>query len=176
MLKKTITYTDFDGVERVEDFYFNLTVTELIELESQGDGEGMADKIRRIVQEGNNIKILSIFKDIVLKAYGERSEDGRRFIKNDQLAVEFSQTPAYDALITEFFVDADSASDFINGVIPSKLLEQIKAEQAVSSELGSRAEEAVNMEANTRPDLSTEELTKLLEERKKGESGRQYGL
>lgn len=118
MLKKTITYTDYNGVERTEDFYFNLTKAEVVELEMSTTG-GLTEMINRIVAAQDAPTIIAIFKKLILKAYGEKSPDGKRFIKSDEIATAFSQTEAYSQLFMEFATDADAASKFVNGIIPA---------------------------------------------------------
>ena len=117
MIKKTITYTDYDGNDRTEDFYFNLTKAEVMEMEMMTDG-GLQKMIEKIIQTSDTKKIIEIFKGIILKSYGEKSPDGRRFIKNDELRDAFSQTEAYSNLFMELATDAKAATDFVNGVIP----------------------------------------------------------
>ena len=94
MLKKTITYTDYNNIERTEDFYFNLNEAEIMEMQMSTAG-GLAETIQKIVQAQDAPAIIKIFKELVLKAYGEKSPDGKRFIKNDEIATAFSQTEAY---------------------------------------------------------------------------------
>ena len=118
MLKKTITYTDYNGVERKEDFYFNLTKAEIMELEMSISG-GLTEMINRIVAAQDAPAIVKIFKELVLKAYGVKSPDGKRFIKSDELATEFAQTEAYSQLFMELATDADAASAFVNGIVPN---------------------------------------------------------
>lgn len=117
MLKKTITYTDYNDVERTEDFYFNLTKAEMAEMELSTEG-GLADMIKRIVAAKDTPTIISIFKKLILKAYGEKSADGKRFIKSEELSTGFSQTEAYSVLFMELATDDKAASDFVNGIIP----------------------------------------------------------
>lgn len=123
MLKKTITYTDYNGVDRTEDFYFNLTKAELTEMELSTTG-GMAEMMQRIVNAQDAPAIIKIFKEIVLKAYGQKSPDGRRFIKSEALREEFSQTEAYSILFMELATDADAAAKFINGIVPADTAKQ----------------------------------------------------
>lgn len=120
MLKKTITYTDYNGKERTEDFYFNLTQTEITELEVSEEG-GLVEMINRITKEENAKEIFRIFKMVILKAYGEKSDNGRRFIKSDELSNEFAQTEAFNVLIMSFFNSegsGDVAAQFMNGIVP----------------------------------------------------------
>lgn len=120
MLKKTINYTDYNGMERKEDFYFNLSKAELTEMELSTAG-GLAEMIQKIVDTQDTPKIVKIFKDLVLKAYGEKSPDGKRFIKNDEIREAFSQTEAYSELFMELASDADAAAAFVNGIVPKDL-------------------------------------------------------
>lgn len=124
MLKKNIKYTDFNGVEREETFLFNLTKAELMEME-MGTNGGLAEQIQKIVDAQDSPAIIKIFKDIVLKAYGEKSEDGKRFMKVDAagvpLSLGFSQTEAYSQLFMELATDADAAANFIKGIVPSDI-------------------------------------------------------
>lgn len=120
MLKKTITYTDYNEVERTEDFYFNLTKAEVMEMEMSTAG-GLAETIQRIVAAQDAPAIIKIFKDLVLKAYGEKSPDGKRFIKSDAIREAFAQTEAYSILFMELATDADAAAKFVNGIVPADL-------------------------------------------------------
>lgn len=120
MLKKTIEYEDFDGNKIVEDFYFNLTKAELSELEMEENG-GLSNYIQQIVDEKDAKKIIQIFKDIILRSYGKKSEDGKRFIKTKEMAEEFSQTNAFSELFVKLAYDSQEAADFINGIIPAGL-------------------------------------------------------
>lgn len=117
MLKKTFTYVDYNGVERTEDHYFNLSKAELMEMELSTTG-GLAEMINKIVAAQDAPAIVKVFKELVLKAYGQKSADGRRFIKSKELADEFSQTEAYSQLFMELATDADAAAKFVNGIVP----------------------------------------------------------
>lgn len=117
MLKETITYKDYNDVERTEPFYFNLTEAELMELEMSTEG-GLAEMINKIVTAKDAPAIIKVFKDLVLKAYGEKSPDGKRFIKSAEIATAFSQTEAYSQLFMKLATDADAAAKFVNGIIP----------------------------------------------------------
>lgn len=118
MLKKTITYTDYNGVERKEDKYFNLSKAELMEMEMSTAG-GFAEMIQKIVDAQDTPSIVKIFKELILKAYGEKSPDGKRFIKSEELSTEFAQTEAYSVLFMELATDAEAASAFVNGIVPA---------------------------------------------------------
>lgn len=120
MLKKTVTYVDFNGVERTEDFYFNLTKAEVTEMELSVNG-GLSKMIEEIVKSNDNMRIVNLFKEMVLKAYGEKSEDGRRFIKSEELSKAFSQTEAYSEIFMELALNEGKAADFINGILPANL-------------------------------------------------------
>lgn len=125
MLKKTITYTDYNGVERTEDFYFNLSKAELMDMELGIEG-GMAELISKIVAAKDNPTILAIFKKLVLQAYGEKSADGKRFIKSEELSTAFAQTEAYSDLYMELATNADEASKFVNGIMPAVKKSELK--------------------------------------------------
>lgn len=117
MLKKTISYTDYNGNSRVEDHYFNLNKAEIIELESSESG-GLSAMLEDIVKSNNSKTIIEVFKKIILRAYGKKSEDGRRFIKSDALREEFEQSEAYSELFMELATNAEAAAAFVNGIIP----------------------------------------------------------
>ena len=123
MIKKTITYKDYNQVDRTEDFYFNLSKAEVMEMEMSTSG-GLAEMITRIVAAQDQPAIIKIFKDLILKAYGEKSPDGKRFIKSDELSTAFSQTEAYSQLFMELATDAEAASAFVNGIVPADMAKQ----------------------------------------------------
>ena len=118
MLKKTFTYTDYNGVERTEDHYFNLSKAELMEMELSTTG-GLAEMINKIVAAQDAPQIVKLFKELVLKAYGQKSADGRRFVKSKELSDEFAQTEAYSQLFMELATNAEAASAFVNGIVPA---------------------------------------------------------
>lgn len=120
MLKKTITYTDYDGNVRTEDFYFNLSKPELIEMQVSSDG-GLDKFIKRVVDAQDSKELVALFKEFILKAYGVKSDDGRRFIKSEEIRNSFSQTEAYTELFMELSTSADAAASFLNAVVPSEL-------------------------------------------------------
>lgn len=123
MLKKTITYEDFNGETVSEDLFFHLSKAELVELEMSHKG-GLGASLQRIVEAEDGKAIIAEFKNIILSSYGKRSEDGRRFIKNQALREEFESSEAYSTLFMELVTDTDSAVEFINGVIPKGMVEE----------------------------------------------------
>lgn len=123
MLKKTIKYVDYNGVEREEDFYFDLSKAEITEMELSQDG-GMSNLIQKIVNTKDMPSLIKIFKQLILKSYGEKSADGRRFIKSEQLSTEFTQTPAYSELFMELATDEKAAANFINSIVPQEISEK----------------------------------------------------
>lgn len=127
MLKKEITYTDYNGVERKEDFYFNLSKAELAEMQMSVDG-GLTTMLERIVKSQNVPEIMKLFKEIILKSYGVKSDDGKRFMKSEELSNNFEQSEAYSELFMECMSNPDKASEFITGIIPSALAQQVKAQ------------------------------------------------
>ena len=129
MLKKVIKYKDFNGTEREETFYFNMTETELGELDIDAGGT-LAHRLVRIVQTQNGAEMAKFIKELIVRSYGEKSDDGRRFVKSKEISEAFSQTEAYTELFMELATDADAAGIFINGIIPADLVEQAKEEIA----------------------------------------------
>lgn len=120
-----IKYTDFNGDEVEEEFYFNLTKAELIELEMGHDG-GLSEALKRIVASKDGNKIMGEFKSLLLKAYGVRSEDGKRFIKSQAASEEFASTEAYSELFTSIVTDPEYAAEFISSIMPQDLMKQVK--------------------------------------------------
>lgn len=123
MVVKKIKYTDFNGVEREEEFMFNLTEAEITEMELTTDG-GLSDSIKKIIAAQNTPEIIKVFKMLLLKSYGEKSADGRRFVKSEELSEEFSQTNAYSQLFMELATDDKAAVAFINGIMPDSMQEK----------------------------------------------------
>lgn len=132
MLKLTETYVDYNGNERTEDFYFNLTKAELMEMECSTTG-GLTELIQKIVAEQDAPAIIKIFKEIVIKSYGQKSLDGKRFIKRPELAEEFSQTEAFSNIFMRLATDADAAAKFINGIVPAEVAKQSSPAPTISS-------------------------------------------
>ena len=125
MLKKTIKYTDYNGVEHTEDFYFNLSKAELTEMELSTTG-GYGEMLQGIVAAEEHTKLVPIIKDIIFKSYGEKSDDGKRFMKSPELSTAFSQTEAYSELFMEIATDADASAAFVNGIIPTDVQQKVE--------------------------------------------------
>ena len=133
MLKKTITYTDYNGFERTEDFWFNLSKAELIEMELSKSG-GLSESLKRIVNSKDTPSIIREFKYILSKSYGIKSDDGRRFIKSKEISDEFMQTEAYTILFMELATNTEAATLFINKLIPSEKVMSIADESILPSQ------------------------------------------
>lgn len=130
MLKRTITYPDYNKMNRTEDFYFNITQAELIEMEYTTTG-GLSVMIDKLISAVDLPAIIKIMKELILKAYGEKSPDGRRFVKSPELSEAFSQTEAYSQLFMELATNSQAASDFINGILPTPNSQQQATIKAV---------------------------------------------
>lgn len=120
MLKITKTYEDWNGMERTEDFYFNLSEAEITELQI-GTVGGFAETIEKIINAKDQPELIKIFKDLVLMSYGEKTADGRHFRKNDEVKNGFVDNPAYSIIFMELVSDAEKAAEFINGIMPKSI-------------------------------------------------------
>ena len=120
MIKKTIKYVDYEGVEQKETFFFNISKVEVAEMEVSKDG-GFVRYVEKISEEKNAARLVELFKEVILIAYGEKSPDGKRFVKSKELSTAFSQTEAYVELFMELSSDADKAAEFFNGILPQKV-------------------------------------------------------
>lgn len=128
MIKETITYEDFNGEEWTEDFYFHLSKNELSKWELSKEG-GLDKFLEKIVQTHNVKELYQMINDLILMSYGEKSPDGKRFVKSEELSKAFSESPAFDELIMEFMTDEGSKlADFVNGLLPKDLAKQVEAE------------------------------------------------
>lgn len=124
MYKETVKYIDYNGVERTEDVYFNLSKAELMEMQLSTAG-GFDTMINKLIKAQDQPTLVKVFKDIILRSYGVPSPDGRRFVKTKELAEEFTQTEAYSDLYMKFITDSEAAAKFINGIMPKSLIEQM---------------------------------------------------
>jgi len=132
MLKKTITYTDYNGIERKEDFLFNMTKSELMKWDLKTPG-GLAARLERITQKYDVPALTSFIEDIIDMSYGVKSDDGVRFIKDEKLSTMFRQTEAYDQLFVTLLSNEKETTDFINGILPQELMEEVKKQNATSN-------------------------------------------
>jgi len=126
MYKKTVHYTDFDGNEREETLYFNLTKAEMVKMELRSGG--MQDMIERITEAKDSYKVAEVMEDIIARSYGEKSADGKRFIKNQEIMDAFKATDAYSELFMELVTNADAAAEFVNGIMPADIRERAQEE------------------------------------------------
>ena len=129
MLKKIITYTDYNGVERTEPFYFNLSKAELMEMELGVTG-GMTEMLDKIIAAKDAPSLMKTFKEMIMKSYGIKSDDGKRLIKSEELSIAFTQTEAYSVLFMELITDDKAAADFVNGIIPNEIQAEVVAQTA----------------------------------------------
>lgn len=118
MLKKTITYTDLNGIERTEDFYFDMSKREIVKMQVSTKG-GYDVQLKSIAADLNGALIMEFIENFIAKAYGEKSEDGRRFMKSEEISKAFMETPAYEVLFEELVTDDKAAADFVNTVMRS---------------------------------------------------------
>ena len=176
MLKKTITFKDLDDNDVTEDFYFNLSKAELTELELTYPG-GFTAHLERVIESEDGAQIISTFKDVILRTVGKRSEDGRRFIKSDEIRDDFVQTDAYSEMFMELCTSAEAAATFIKGIVPNDLLEEINKQmpaamadrqiQNVVDKLPTGEQPIVKKEPK---DMTIEELRAAFAEREKSQS------
>lgn len=134
MFKKTMTYTDWNGVERTEDIYFNLSKAELLEMQLTTEG-GIDNMIQQIVRAKDTVSLVKLYKELILKAYGRKSADGRRFEKSEEISRAFTETPMYSDLYMELATNDKAASDFITGIMPKDLENEVKKAMNDSSQL-----------------------------------------
>lgn len=148
MITKTIKYTDYNGVEREEKFLFNLSKAELMEME-MGTVGGLTEMIQKIIETQDQPSIIKIFKELILKAYGEKSADGKRFVKVDNdghpLSVAFSQTEAYSQLFMELATDSVAAANFVKGIVPGDIdLSKVELPEGMNNVLDTKQENQNN--------------------------------
>lgn len=117
MYKRTINYIDYNGTERKEDYYFNLSKAEILEMEMTTPG-GFIEMLQNIIDAKDSSALFKIFTDLILKSYGQKSPDGKKFVKNDTIREDFKQTEAYSILLLELVTNAEEASNFVNKIIP----------------------------------------------------------
>lgn len=132
MFKKTITYTDYNGEERTEDFYFHLNKAEAMKMELSVNG-GFSAQMRKYLATKDMASLTKTFDNFILMSYGEKSNDGKRFIKNEELTKAFTETEAYSNLFMELATNPDMAAAFLNGIIPQDIVEEAKNQQKLST-------------------------------------------
>lgn len=125
MHKETITYTDYDGVERKETFYFNLSKAEITEMELSVAG-GLSTALKIIVEKKNIPQVIKTIKDIIIRSVGIKSADGRRFLKSDEIREDFLQSEAYSELFMKMLSDADYAAAFMRAIVPADLAKAVE--------------------------------------------------
>ena len=130
MLKKKITYTNFNDEEVTKDFYFNLSKTELLDMEASESGS-LGDKLKRIIDSKDESAMYREFREIILTSYGVKSDDGERFVKTPELRKAFEQTVAFDVILIELATNSDQAQKFVNGVMPKDLDQFVSAEEKI---------------------------------------------
>lgn len=162
MLKKTITYKDFNDEEVSEDFFFHLSKAEIVELEMSEEG-GLSEALKKIIASKDGKEIIARFKDIILGSYGKRSPDGKRFVKNQQIREEFESSEAYSVLFMELVTNAEKAAEFVNGIIPKGMAEEAakvtRAELAVVEEPDSELKKEIETITRVEMDnMSVEDL------------------
>lgn len=122
MISWPITYTDYNGDTVKETCYFNIDKAELIQM--QFDVNGTYNQyIERISQEHDLQRLGAEFTKLILGAYGKKSDDGRRFIKSEELTLSFKQSPAYSELLMQLLTDEEKAAKFMRGILPADLNE-----------------------------------------------------
>lgn len=119
MIKETISYEDFNNKPRTEEFYFNLSETEILEMVAEN--ESLEENLRAVVAANDGGKIMSVFKDLLRRSYGQKSEDGRRLMKGDEITRAFMESNAYNVLFLKLVTDPEYAAKFIEGVLPKNL-------------------------------------------------------
>lgn len=144
MIKKTVTYEDYNGEIVTEDCYFNLSKAELFEMNFQASG-GLENYARAVINARDTATMMSIYKDILLKSYGIKSPDGKHFMKSDQIRLEFECSPAYSEIYTELITDDKAAADFFNKVIPKELAQDPQIKKLLEEGVNENGEKKVDI-------------------------------
>lgn len=139
MLKKTIKFTDYNDEVRTEDYYFNLSRAELVMLETSKLG-GMKAYYERISQAKDSVAIMEAFRDLIHMSVGEKSPDGKRFIKSEEIATAFEQSEAYSELIMELLSDPKVALAFMKGIMPASIAAEMDKDQNINAVLSAIGE------------------------------------
>lgn len=134
MIKKTVTYTDYNGESRTETFYFHYTEAEILDMEMSEEGS-FTERIQRIIDAKDKTALMKLIKKFVIDAYGVKSEDGKRFMKNDEVKAAFVECPAYSDIFMDMVTNDELAAEFVNGVIPNTMRDRVaklSAEKSVN--------------------------------------------
>lgn len=163
MYKKTIEFEDFNGNKRKEQFYFNLSKAELMEMELSTQA-GVEEKLKMLIATKDNEKIVQTYKDLILRSYGIKSEDGTRFIKSQELRDSFEQSAAYSEFFMELLSDQEEQARFINAVVSGSNVPNIDEKEAIEKlkEMGydtSSLEEAVAAKKDNVVSIENKETT-----------------
>lgn len=132
MIKKTITFNDLDGNKLTEDFWFHLSKAKILEMELSTTG-GLEASMKELIKKRDGANIMSTFKDLILRSYGERSLDGKRFLQSKELSEAFEQTDAYSELFTELVTNDEAAAEFFNGILPQEVQDKVAEEKAAGN-------------------------------------------
>lgn len=152
MYSKTIKYVDYNGNTREETFYFNLTKAEIIDLEWRTPG-GLENYFKRIMETLDGQKLADTFKMLIQKSYGVKDPEGRRFIKNEEVLKNFTETEAYSELYILLATDSDAAAEFVNGIFPKDIVEAAKKQKEMADKAGLKLVETVPANSYPTPDV-----------------------
>jgi len=134
MIKKTVTYEDFNGEKKTKELWFHFSESEITNEELTTEG-GLYNTIRKMTEEQDRIMLAKLFRQIILKSYGEKSADGERFMKSQEIMDNFEHSAAYDALYMELATDTQKVSDFVKGTLPKNLAARVDEELAKNPQL-----------------------------------------
>lgn len=144
MIKKVVNYTDYNGVERTESCYFNITKSEAMEMQFESGGN-LTDILQKMVDEKDQVKLGRMFKDLILKTYGIKSDDGKRFMKSEEISKAFEQTPAYDEIYMDLLSHEDHAVAFVKGILPADVAKEIAKEEEAKKALSEEPAQIVDI-------------------------------
>lgn len=134
MFGKEITYEDFNGKQRTETKWFHMSKAEILEWMTPNGDYTMEDVLKRMVEKQNGRDVIESTRDLIYKSYGEKSLDGKRFIKSQEVKDAFMESPAYSELFMELISDAEAAAKFVMGIIPKDMATEIEKMIAAGDE------------------------------------------
>jgi hypothetical protein len=175
VLKKTITYKNFNDEEVSEDYFFHLSKAELVELEMSHQ-DGLSEALQRIIEAQDGKAIIAEFKKIILGAYGKKSPDGKRFIKTQELRDEFESSEAYSTLFMELVTETDKAIEFINGIVPAGLEADAAKVTQLRAAPEASAEQAVTDESTGEPRTVTRAEVTAMSQEELGQLGKDISV